>query len=191
MKRGALLIHSLQSAGPHRAAAVKRLRRSLRFASALRVTAPPRRGVLATMAFDAKIRPGAGFRRRSPWSKSKPEARAGVKARAASATREAGLALTPSTSQASAHGRCRVAWRFTRSSPSSERGTRSPARRDSAAPAPVLCVRTYRTANRGNGRTSRRICHRGQRDAAEMRADADHDQPFRLLHAVLVGLRVS
>src|SRR5688572_24111859 len=29
------------------------------------------------------------------------------------------------------------------------------------------------------------------RHAAEMRAYADQDQPFRLLHAVLVGLRVA
>ena len=66
----------------------------------------------------------------------------------------------------------------------------------SAAPGPCGCGRRCRSASRGRGRTSRRSRPRlarlvAQRHAAEMGADADHDQPLGLLRPRGVGLRVA
>ena len=61
---------------------------------------------------------------------------------------------------------------------------------------PAGCGRRCRRSSRGTGRTSRRrpAVVAGllpERDAAEMRAHADHDEPFRLLDARRIRLRVA
>ena len=69
--------------------------------------------------------------------------------------------------------------------------------RGSAAPDPGGCGRRCRRPSRGTGRTSRRSRPAvvagllPERDAAEMRAHADHDEPFRLLDARRIRLRVA
>src|SRR5271165_3779393 len=88
------------SGGPRRLGAAKALARLLRFAPALRVTAPPRRGIVSPRISTLRSSARAGFARRNPWL---PKARSARRGQGSpKATREAGLALTPSTDRARA-----------------------------------------------------------------------------------------